>query len=274
MAATIIDGRAITSAILASVKADVAKLKKPPVVCAIAMRPSAATRSYLLTKSARAEEAGMKLKVVEVPEDGTTEDVLRAIESAHADALLVQLPLPDRIDRARVLAAIPLQKDADVLSHVAYERFDSEAPGALMPPVAAAVREILRSVHVDPKGKKVAVVGNGTLVGRPSAVWFMHQGARVTVVTRERTGDLPSVLADADIVVSGAGSPGLIKKEMLKKGVVLIDAGTSESGGQVVGDMAPDCKDVASVFTPVPGGVGPIAVAMLFKNVAKLLEKK
>lgn len=269
----IIDGRAITTSILSAVRADIAKRAKPPVVCAIAMRPSPATRSYLKVKSARAEEAGMKLKVVEVPETGTTEDVLAAIAGSRADAIIVQLPLPDRIDRARVLDAIPFEKDADVLSRASYERFDSEAPGALLPPVAAAVREILRTAHVDPKGKHVAVVGNGSLVGRPSAVWFMQQGARVTVVTREKAADLASVLKDADIVVSGAGSPGLITKDMLKKGVVLIDAGTSESGGQVVGDIAPECASIASVFTPVPGGVGPIAVAMLFKNVAKLLSE-
>jgi methylenetetrahydrofolate dehydrogenase (NADP+)/methenyltetrahydrofolate cyclohydrolase len=269
----IIDGRAIASSILAAVRADIASRKHAPVICAIAMRPSAATRSYLATKSTRAEEAGMKLKVIEVPEYGSTEDVLSAVAGAKGDAILVQLPLPERIDRARVLDNIPLEKDADILSRAAYERFDSEQAGALLPPVAAAVREILRTAHIDPKGKHVAVVGNGSLVGRPSAVWFMQQGARVTVVTREKAEDLASVLAGADIVVSGAGSPGLIQKGMLKKGVVLIDAGTSESGGQMVGDMDPSCADVASLFTPVPGGVGPIAVAMLFKNVAKLLDR-
>ncbi len=270
----IVDGRAIATDILAHVRRDVEVLGKTPTVCAIAMRPSAATRSYLATKKARAEQASMKLEVVEVPEEGNTEDVINVIEKSSADALLVQLPLPDRIDRVSVLNTIPLAKDADVLSHVAYERFDSELAGALMPPVAAAVKEILHRTGVNPKGKKVAIVGNGSLVGRPSAVWLMHQGAQVTVVTRERQADLPSVLKDADIVISGAGVAGIITPDMIKEGVVLIDAGTSESNGQLAGDMDPSCAEKASVFTPVPGGVGPIAVAMLFRNVQKLLKTK
>ena len=116
------------------------------------------------------------------------------------------------------------------------------------------------------------IVGNGKLVGQPAAVWFEEMGANIDVLTRESKS--LEELQNADIVILGAGSPHLVKPEMLKQGVVLIDAGTSESNGAIVGDADPRCAEVASVFTPVPGGMGPIAVACLFQNVAELVLTK
>jgi methylenetetrahydrofolate dehydrogenase (NADP+)/methenyltetrahydrofolate cyclohydrolase len=137
-----------------------------------------------------------------------------------------------------------------------------------LPPVAGAIVEIFVRNGVSASGKKAVVVGAGKLVGTPAAQLLRDLGAHVTVVTHTR-GSLEE-LKDADIVVLGAGEPGLVKPEMLKQGVVLIDAGTSESSGKLAGDADPACAHVASVFTPVPGGVGPIAVAMIFKNLLTL----
>jgi methylenetetrahydrofolate dehydrogenase (NADP+)/methenyltetrahydrofolate cyclohydrolase len=141
-----------------------------------------------------------------------------------------------------------------------------------MPPVAAAMKTILERAGIAVKGLRAAVVGNGWLVGEPCAAWLAQQGAAVTVLTRD-SADFTSALAAADIIVSGAGSPGLIKPGMVKQGVVIIDAGTSESNGAIVGDADPACADIASVFTPVPGGVGPVAVACLFQNAITLAER-
>jgi methylenetetrahydrofolate dehydrogenase (NADP+)/methenyltetrahydrofolate cyclohydrolase len=135
----------------------------------------------------------------------------------------------------------------------------------------AAVKEVLERSNVMPAGKTAVVVGKGWLVGEPVATWLSAQGAQVTSITRE-AGDLSSLLG-ADIIVSGAGSPGLIRPEHLSPGVTLIDAGTAESGGAIVGDADPACATVASVFTPVPGGVGPMAVACLFRNAAILAKR-
>ena len=268
----IFDGQKRTKEILSQVRKDVSELPHPLVVRAIAVQASRATDSYLKTKKLRARDAGMELEVVRLGDTATTEEVLQALFEPGADALLVQLPLPDFIDTKRVLDAIPLSKDADVLSSEAHARFESGAPGALLPPVVGAVKDILEHAHISPKGKRVVVVGKGWLVGEPVAIWMKNVEAHVTVLTREE-GDF-SLLKEADIIVSGAGEGGIIKPEHLTAGVVLIDAGTSESGGSIVGDADPACAEIASVFTPVPGGVGPMAVACLFRNTAILAKQE
>lgn len=265
----IIDGKAIAEEILKDVRERVGETE--PIVRAIVMQPSAATESYLRIKQDRARAAGMYLEVIRVENDATSEDILAKIALPGADALIVQLPLPAHIATREILDAIPIALDADVLSSAARAAFSSGAEGALLPPVVAAVREILERAQVDPHGKRAVVVGQGWLVGEPVAEWLMQQGAVVETITRE-SGDL-SLLAQASIVVSGAGAPGLITPELLAEGAVVIDAGTSESDGSIVGDADPACAKVASVFTPVPGGVGPIAVACLFKNAAELVER-
>ncbi len=264
----IIDGRAIATEILKDVRT---RLPKSAVVRAVVVSPTPATESYLSIKSARAEEAGMHLEIVRLAETASEQDVISAVEQPGCDAVIVQLPLPEHLDERKILGAIPERLDADVLSPMAYARFSLDEPDALLPPVVAAVAEILERSKVYPAGKGAAVVGQGRLVGAPVATWLVNQGAEVMVLTLE-SGDL-SMLKEASIIVTGAGSPGLIQPEHLDAGAVLIDAGTSESGGAIVGDADPSCSEVASVFTPVPGGVGPIAVACLFRNVLILLER-
>lgn len=202
-----------------------------------------ATESFVKIKERLAERLGVKVV------RGELEDLLTC------DGVLVQLPHPDA---GMFVPQIPPEKDVDALG----------LHPEVVAPVAAAVKEILtRYRKVEPCGKAV-VVGEGKLVGRPVAQMLRQQGYSVSVVSLEQ-GSLTS-LKDADVVVSGAGSPHLIQPDMIKPGVVLIDAGTSEQAGKVVGDCDPACAEVASVFTPVPGGIGPIAVAMLFKNLGTL----
>lgn len=262
----IVDGRAIAQDVLK----EAAALGRSLVVRAVVVSPSPATESYLKVKSARAADAGMRLDVVELPDGATTEEVIAAVQAPGADSVIVQLPLPEALDQEAVLGAIPVGADPDVLSPEAYERFVADADSALLPPVVDAIKEIFDRHHVDPAGKRALVIGNGRLVGQPAFEWLRRQGADVVVVTRASEAALPTLLPEMDIVVSGAGSPGLILPGHLKEGVVLVDAGTSESGGQIRGDADPACADKASLFTPVPGGVGPLAVACLFRNAAKL----
>lgn len=259
----IIDGRHIAKEILSQVRANVQKLGAVPIVRVITLAPSPATKSYLKIKEKQAREAGMKLEVLELQEDAGTDEVIHAIKSIGADAVLVQLPLPASIDTKEVLNAIPVERDADVLS-------DKARSGSLLPPVVGAVKEILEHSQVSVEGKGVVVLGRGWLVGEPIAKWLEREGALVASYGKDDFDS--SKLKQADIIVSGVGQAGLIKKEDLKEGVVLIDAGTSESGGALAGDIEPDCAEVASVFTPVPGGVGPIAVAYLFQNVLTLKQ--
>ncbi len=254
-----IDGRQIARHILARTRE--ALDGACPVVRAITVAPTRATESYLAIKSARAKDAGMVLEVVRLADVASTQEVIAAVTAPGADAVIVQLPLPASIDTAAVLAAIPVAKDADCLSP------RSRIEGALLPPVAGAVQAILAQANVSVTGKRAVVIGAGWLVGEPVAAYLTAQGANVVVI--EKTDDLATAVADANIIVSGAGSPHLVTPNLLKQGVVLIDAGTSESGGAVVGDVDPLCEAVAAVYTPVPGGVGPVAVACLFENVAK-----
>ncbi len=266
----IVDGRAIASDILKEVRASLAG--RVPVVRAVVLAPSPATESYLSIKKARAEEGGMSLEVVRLADDAGTDAVIDAVRAPGAHSVIVQLPLPERIDTDAVLAAIPLEQDADVLSPAAYARFEQGAEGALVPPVAGAVAEVLARAGIDAAGKRAVVVGQGKLVGRPAIALLRRLGADTIAVLKE-TPDPGRILREADIVISGAGQAHFITKDMVKPGAVLIDAGTSESGGAIAGDLDPACAETASVFTPVPGGIGPIAVAMLFRNAARLPGK-
>ena len=206
-----------------------------------------ATDSFIKIKSRVAERLGV------VVVRGELDELLKT-----CDGIIVQLPIPNS---EQLLAALPPQKDVDALGTAPLVRA----------PVAEAIAEVLKYTEVEPRLKKAVVVGAGRLVGAPAAKLLRELGADVAVVTSS-DGNLIS-LKNADIVVLGAGEPGLVKPAMLKPGVVLIDAGTSEQGGKLAGDADPSCAEVCSVFTPVPGGIGPIAVAMIFKNLFILTKK-
>lgn len=262
----ILDGRAIAARILGETAARAARLAAPPTFLGIAVTPTPAIESYLRMKARAAERAGVRMEIRALP-DATDASLAAAIRDAQADAVIVQLPLPPRLDRDAALAAIPVERDADALSPAA-------RAAALVPhPVAAAMAEALAAAGVDPAGKRAAVVGHGWLVGQPVAAWLAAAGAAVTVVTEE-SGDLAAALADADIVATGAGAPGLIRPELVRPGAAVLDAGTGELGGQVAGDADPAVAEVAGLFTPVPGGIGPVAVACLMRNVVALAERR
>jgi len=268
----IVDGRAIANeSVLTRVQDRVSRLTRPPRVLALVANVTPATTSYLKIKEKCARDAGCVLEIQQFPESVSTELLQAAIADATTDAIIVQLPLPPQVDTAAVCDTIPLEKDADVLSSRARERFEHNASDALMPPVVGAISEIINCENVA-LGERAVVIGSGFLVGAPVAIWLRQQGLKVGVLTRE-SGNLGERLLTADIIVSGVGSPHLIKPGMIKDGVVLIDAGTSESGGAIVGDADPACADKCSLFTPVPGGVGPLAVACLFENVVTLAER-
>jgi len=258
----IIDGRALAKEVLARAKTRARKLGRQPLVVALVASDTPATRSYLEVKTKRAADAGC-----------TFETRGLGASCADADAVIVQLPVPEGVNQKEVCDAIPIEKDADTLSSAAREKFAHGDNDALMPPVVVAIATIFANKHIELKGKLAVVIGSGFLVGAPAAMWLARGGTQVTVVNRSTT-NLAEVIRDADIIISGAGSPHLIKPEMLTNGVILIDAGTSESEGTVVGDADPACADKCSLFTPVPGGIGPLAVACLFENVVTLAERQ
>lgn len=249
----IIDGRKIAEEIISRLESERSSL--PPVLKLgfVMGEGDEAVASFVRIK----ERVANRLQVVVVREEvKTTEEALKALErlSRNTDGIIVQLPLPESINTEEVLATIPKEKDIDFVN----------------PPVAEAIREVLMRTTTTLQEKRAIVVGHGRLVGAPSAELLRELGAKVTVLESK---DSLNSLKDADIVVLGTGSPGLVTKDMLKEGVVLIDAGTSESNGKLAGDADPRCAEVASVFTPVPGGIGPIAVAMIFRNLFALAKQ-
>jgi len=226
---------------------------------------SAVTDSYVAIKARVGERLGVELVRIELGPTSDTQEAVYAVEELvkNTNGVVVQLPFPAAIDLEAVLSAIPESHDVDAVN-------PNAPPRLVRPPVAEAISEIFMRTGVVALGKKTVVVGAGRLVGEPAAQLLRTLGAEVEVVTKN-DGNLLS-LKNADIVVLGAGDPYFCTPEMLKEGVVLIDAGTSESSGKVVGDATPECAKVASVFTPVPGGVGPIAIAMLYKNLFVLAK--
>jgi methylenetetrahydrofolate dehydrogenase (NADP+) / methenyltetrahydrofolate cyclohydrolase len=224
--------------------------------------------SFVKIKQQAGDMLGVEMVRINVSEKSDAGKIQQAVDRlvASVDAVIVQLPLPHGIDVNEVLSHVPKEKDVDALN--------PEVPEEDRPvhaPVALAVVEILTKHNVQISGARAVVVGSGRLVGAPSAWLLKSLGADVSVFSLEE-GSIDD-LKEADIVVSGAGNPGFIKPEHLKQGVALIDAGTSELNKKLTGDADPACADIASVFTPVPGGVGPVAVAMIFKNLLSLVKR-
>ena len=239
----IVDGKKIAEDIIAGLGESLRGKRLGIVVGA----QDSATDSFIKIKSRVAARLGV------VVVRGELEELIKT-----CDGVIVQLPIPNS---EALLAALPQEKDVDALGPAPLVRA----------PVAEAIKEVLRLHFGSPRGKIAVVVGAGRLVGAPAAKLLRELGAEVSVIT-QTNGSLEQ-LKTADIVVLGAGEPGLIKPDMLKNGVVLIDAGTSEQEGRLAGDADPACAAVASVFTPVPGGIGPIAVAMIFKNLSDLARR-
>ena len=259
----IIDGRKIAEEVVEVLLKERDSLPHMIRLGVVMSEGDAATESFVRIKERVAGRLQVEVVREILPEDATMNDAIAAVNKMvqETQGVIVQLPLPDAIDTNTVLRALPSSHDVDAVG-----------PGrqVVLPPVAEAISEIFARENISAQNKKAVVVGAGRLVGAPAARLLRDMGAEVTVVTQTE-GSL-SELKDADIVVLGAGKSGMVKPSMLKEGVVLIDAGTSEQGGRVMGDADPACAEVASIFTPVPGGVGPIAVAMIFKNLLTLIR--
>ena len=245
----IVDGKKIAEEIISALEKERGNFG-PLTLAVISAGEDAATESFIKIKSRVAARLNIEVRRF------TPADFMHALA---CDGIIVQLPIANA---EQWLSMIPPEKDVDAIT-------DGEK--IVRAPVAEAVSEIFVQNDVAVAGKRAVVVGAGKLVGAPVAELLKDLGADVSVITKNE-GNLLD-LKTADIVVLGAGEPGLVKPEMLQEGVVLIDAGTSEASGRLAGDAAPECAEVSSVFTPVPGGIGPIAVAMIFKNLFILAGK-
>ena len=263
----IIDGKAIAESIYSELAPKFAALGRKARLGIVVVGANPVIESFVTIKTRSAERLGIEMVRINLSDRSDAGKVLQAIQRLvhDTDAVIVQLPLPQGIGTDEMLAAVPKEKDVDALNpHIPEEERLVHAP------VALAAVEILQRSNVQIAGARTVVVGSGRLVGAPSQWLLKSLGANVSVFSLEE-GSIED-LKTADIVVSGARNSGFIKPEHLKKGVAFIDGGTSELNKKIAGDADPACAEVASVFTPVPGGVGPVAVAMIFRNLLTLVK--
>lgn len=266
----IVDGRALAQKRIAELRTVRTKFG-PLTLGHVVATDDTVINSYVRIKRRVATELDVSVKEYRLHDSATTDEVIAAIDSASKEnGVILQLPLPPQVDVVRARNALPLWVDVDALSDEAFAGFAAgDFPAT--PPVAAAIRYIAKENSVIISGKKVVVVGKGRLVGEPAAALMRNLGGNVRVI--DDKDNLAEAVADADIIVLGAGAPHILKPEMIKDGVVIFDAGTSESSGKVVGDADPACALRASLFTPVPRGVGPLTVVEIFANLFELQRK-
>lgn len=272
----LVDGKALRDKIKQQIHIEVDRLGKPVCAAVIIVGSDPVTERFVTAKEQFARDVGITLVRHTFDVDVSEEVLSHALETLAQDisinAIIVQLPLPHSMNASKLLNMIPIHKDADMLSALSLTKFRSEE-STILPPVAGAVQAILEEYGVSVLEKDVLVLGHGKLVGAPVALLMRHNHAHVTVVDQP-IADLSRMTKDAEVIVSGVGTPGLITKDMITPGVVLIDAGTSESGGKIVGDIDAACALYASVMTPSPGGVGPVTVAQLCKNIVLLAREQ
>jgi methylenetetrahydrofolate dehydrogenase (NADP+)/methenyltetrahydrofolate cyclohydrolase len=272
----IIDGKAIAADIEKNVQQALLGFTVMPTLAIIVVGNDPVVQSFVRIKKRMGERLNIVVVERYFPENISGEVLKKSIEdigrSPDVEGIVIQLPLPLHIDTQAMLDTIPIGKDVDMLSRASVASF-ARGDARILPPVAGAIQEILERAQVSVAGREVLVLGYGRLVGVPASILMRHNHAHVTVIDRE-ISDLADHVRESSIIISGVGKQGLIAPEMLSLSTVLIDAGASEAGGKIVGDADLRCAEIASVFTPVPGGVGPIAVAMIFKNLCLLARSK
>ncbi|MEJ0001916.1 MAG: bifunctional 5,10-methylenetetrahydrofolate dehydrogenase/5,10-methenyltetrahydrofolate cyclohydrolase [bacterium] len=273
----IIDGRKLRDEILEHVSKEVAALPFQPVFSDILVGGDPASLQYVRMKEKTAESAGIRFERAEFPATITTDALIGEIQKLnavpHMCGIIAQLPLPVSIDIARVLDSIDPELDVDCLGAAASARFYGGLPG-LGFPTALACMKVLESLGLDLAGKKIAVLGQGQLVGRPVTALLRSKGFAPVAVDNDTPGK-EKIIEEADVIISGIGRGNYITGDMIKEGAVLVDAGTSESGSGIVGDI--DRESVAkkaACLSPVPGGVGPVTVAMLLENVLAVAKRR
>ncbi len=281
MTATILDGRATQTAIFDELRSRVAALAEAGVVPGLGtvlVGDDPGSRSYVRGKHRACAKVGITSIRRDLPDDISQADLLAVIDELNADpacdGYLVQLPLPVHLDTASVLARVDPAKDADGLHPVNLGRLVLGEPGPL-PCTPHGIVALLRRYDVPIAGARVTVIGRGVTVGRPLGLLLTRRSENATVtLCHTGTKDLAAETSRADIVVAAAGSPALITPEHIRPGAAVLDVGITRTEAGLVGDVHPDVRNVAGYLAPMPGGVGPMTVAMLVSNVVEAAERR
>ena len=302
MPARILDGTKIANDIRSEVAADVKTLAGAgirPGLAVVLVGHDPASEIYVRGKVKASEQVGIYSEQHTPPETATTADLLALIEDLNRrdeiDGILVQLPLPPQVDAKKVLMAVDPAKDVDGFHPVNVGYLSTQRPG-LVPCTPAGVIEILQRSQIAIAGKEAVVVGRSDIVGKPAAMLLINANATVTVC-HSKTYDLPGVCRRADILVAAIGRAGMITRDFVKPGAAVIDVGMNKvtdpaefqrlfrgnakreetfriKGSTLVGDVHPEVAEVAGAITPVPGGVGPLTIAMLMYNTVKAAKMR
>lgn len=297
MGATLLDGIKIAAEIRAEVTAEVRSLSESglrPGLAVILAGSNPASEIYVRGKVKSSEEVGIYSEKHTPPQSATTEQLLGLVEQLNArddiDGILVQLPLPPQVDSKRVLLAVNPAKDVDGFHPMNVGFLSTQRPG-LVPCTPAGVMEILRRSNIPVAGQEAVVVGRSDIVGKPMGMLLLNANATVTVC-HSKTRDLPAVCRRADILVAAIGKVGMITREFVRPGATVIDVGMNKitdraefdrffsgnekreqsfakNGSALIGDVDPAVFPIAGAFTPVPGGVGPLTIAMLMANTVR-----
>lgn len=283
---TLLDGKALAEKILSELAKRIKSLREPPRLAAVLVGDDLASRTFLKQKEKACAQIGAEFRLYEYPAvisaTGLSDRLNQIVREGHADGMIIQLPLPPALDRNRhaILRMIPETLDVDALTERAHGRLASRrlelqfshGKAKLLSPFARTLLAFFEEYHINPEGEHAVLVGWGDLIGKVAAPILIRAGATVTICTK-RTIDLGSITRQADLIISGTGNTGLITGDMVKDGVIAIDAGSTMADGNPRGDIDFDSvAPKASYITPVPGGVGPMVVAMLLANLVDFAE--
>ena len=276
MTAKLIDGKEIAKKIREGIKKEVSAMAKKPGLAAIIVGENPASKIYVGIKRRTCDEVGIYSEEHKLPEKTSEEELLELIRKLNADdkihAILLQLPVPNHINSEKALSAIALEKDVDGFSPVNIGRLVS-GNESFVPCTPKGIIRLLEGTGTEIEGKNAVVVGRSNIVGKPTASMLLNRNATVTVC-HSRTKNLGKITKQADILVVAVGKANMITKDMVKEGAVVIDVGMNDVDGKLTGDVDfENVKEKASWITPVPGGVGPMTVAMLLENTVKIYNE-
>jgi methylenetetrahydrofolate dehydrogenase (NADP+)/methenyltetrahydrofolate cyclohydrolase len=275
--ATLIDGKAIAAKVRAQVAEDVAAFGERVCLATILVGDDPASHVYVGSKHKASHEAGIDSRDHRLPGDAEESEVLDLIADLNADGgvdgILVQLPLPEHMDEPKVLRAVDPDKDVDGF-HVVNAGLLYLGQPNLVPATPSGIMVMLAEHGVELKGKEAVVIGRSEIVGKPMAMLLLAEHATVTIC-HSRTVDLASHTRGADVLVAAVGKEGLVTADMVKPGAVVVDVAMNRNAeGKLVGDVDPGVREVAGLMTPVPGGVGPMTIAMLLSNTLRAARQR
>ena len=274
---TILDGKSYAAQLRQSLKETVSQNGLSPTLCIINIGDDPASQVYVRNKDKACREVGISCIIKHFEADVAEQDVLDYINEVNnnssIDALMVQLPIPQHLNTDKIINSITPEKDVDGLTYINAGKLQHKSVDALVPCTPLGIIKLLKHYNIDLCGKHCVVIGRSNIVGKPLAELLINEDATITVC-HSKTKDLYDITREADIVIAALGKPNFIKEYIIKDGAVVIDVGINRTENGLCGDVDfEDAKSKCSYITPVPGGVGPMTVAMLLNNVVMATMK-